>query len=107
MIFQHTIDAVMNGTKTQTCRKCVLCRYQVGKTYAAQPGRGKMAVCRIRVTSVEILRGKGVNWTLEGFRTWNEFDSVMVQMHGEDWLEQHFFVIGFEKVNDVAFGVKK
>lgn len=60
MIFQHTWEHVLNGTKTQTRRivkpnerqvatefavvtddRAV---YEVGKTYAVQPGRGKRAV---------------------------------------------------------------
>lgn len=67
MIFAHTLEKVLNGTKTQTRRLvkageqltadgvCIRTArgrrlYQVGKTYAVQPARGKRAVARIRVT---------------------------------------------------------
>jgi hypothetical protein len=43
------------GRKTQTRRPArvePVCRYQPGKTYAVQPGRGQFAVCRIHVTTV-------------------------------------------------------
>lgn len=53
MIFQHTIEQVLDGTKTQTRRiaKGLVsrCKYSVGKTYAVQPGRGKKGVARIRI----------------------------------------------------------
>jgi hypothetical protein len=72
MIFQHTVDAVLDGSKTQT-RRCVdndvwlsnfgcvyriynnmtlRPKWRVGKTYAVQPGRGKKAVGRIRITGI-------------------------------------------------------
>lgn len=74
MIFRHTVDAVLNGTKTQTRRLVkpppdgeVLVgwetsrppyvwngriKWMVGRTYAVQPGRGKEAVGRIRLTAI-------------------------------------------------------
>lgn len=70
MIFQHTVEAVLNGTKTQT-RRVVKenqdlwfddgnyvvyengrVKYRVGQTYAVQPGRCKKAVARIRITDI-------------------------------------------------------
>ena len=70
MIFQHTVEAVLNGTKTQT-RRVVKenqdlwfdegnyvvyengrAKYRVGNTYAVQPGRCKKAVARIRITDI-------------------------------------------------------
>lgn len=82
MIFQHTWQAVLDGTKTQarrlakpnefalqqelpfggykvidvhTGRLSVLKSrkvYEVGKTYAVQPGRGQKAIARIRITAI-------------------------------------------------------
>jgi hypothetical protein len=74
MIFQHTIEAVLNGTKTQTRRVVdpgdkawlqgethgdVVCVYRNGRLkwalggeYAVQPGRGKKGLGRIRITSI-------------------------------------------------------
>jgi hypothetical protein len=84
MIFQHTIDAVLNGTKTQTSRivkggdmesgyrsgstphcllKCNILSvhrnnrllYHLDNTYAVQPGRGKKAVARIRILQIRLM----------------------------------------------------
>lgn len=83
MIFQHTIDKVLSGEKTQTrrivkpgdVRVCVespfggwqpvkitgvgkynqpLIRWEVGKTYAVQGGRKHKASGRIRVTDLRL-----------------------------------------------------
>ncbi|MFA4974630.1 MAG: ASCH domain-containing protein [bacterium] len=51
MIFQHTWQQVLDGTKTQTRRLRAQPPY-VGRTYAVQPGRGKPAVGRIRITAI-------------------------------------------------------
>ena len=76
MIFQHTLERVLDGTKTQTSRiwkdsyeawyglyhttmQAVVSLdtertvYEVGKTYAVQPARGKHGVARIRITALE------------------------------------------------------
>ena len=55
MIFQHTIDQVLAGTKTQTRRVVDAgkpCKYDVGKTYSVQPGRGKKGVGRIHIVCI-------------------------------------------------------
>jgi hypothetical protein len=76
MIFQHTYKQVLDGTKTQTRRlvkpgeelinpgfgATVLQeadnmtgyrnKWTVGRTYAVQPGRGKEAIGRIRITAI-------------------------------------------------------
>jgi hypothetical protein len=53
MIFQYTLDQVLDGRKTQTRRLVTAgrpSRWRVGRTYAVQPGRTKKAVARIEVT---------------------------------------------------------
>lgn len=74
MIFQHTHELVLEGKKSQTRRLCKpnerllttsnnkwvdialdngdRVKWAVGKTYAVQPGRGKKAVGRIRLTGI-------------------------------------------------------
>lgn len=75
MQFAHTWQQILNGQKTQTRRivgshdmewgsigssrismvdggKHYRTKWQVGKTYAVQPGRGKAAVGRIRITAI-------------------------------------------------------
>lgn len=54
MIFKPQLASkVMSGEKTRTWRPGEVCRYQVGKDYAVQPGRGKSAIGRVRVVSIE------------------------------------------------------
>jgi hypothetical protein len=51
MIFgPELIGKVLSGKKTVTRRRSS--RYQVGKVYTVQPGRGKKHVAHIRITSV-------------------------------------------------------
>lgn len=70
MIFQHTWKLILDGKKTQTRRLVTpntgftahaegahvtytsAGRYEVGKTYAVQPGRGQKAVGRIRIARI-------------------------------------------------------
>jgi hypothetical protein len=53
MIFQHTWHQVLWGYKTRTTRVGLKRVPSVGQTIAVQPGRGKKAVCRVRVVLVE------------------------------------------------------
>lgn len=54
MIFKpEMVEKILSGEKTVTRRPLKqLDRYQPGRDYAVQPGRGKHAVARIRVTFV-------------------------------------------------------
>lgn len=61
MIFKlEMVEKILAGEKTVTrrpveyvtWRRDARCRYEVGKDYAVQPGGGKKAVARIRVTDV-------------------------------------------------------
>jgi hypothetical protein len=45
------IDQIIKGTKTQTRRPTD--RYEVGKTYAIQPGRGKKGIPQGRIEILE------------------------------------------------------
>ena len=58
MIFRpELVDLIVAGRKTETRRPVkpgVGCRYQPGRSYAVQPGRGKRAVCRIDVRSARL-----------------------------------------------------
>lgn len=60
MIFQPDFaQLVLAGKKTQTRRRVKpheSCRYAPGRTYAVQDGRGRPALGRIRVLSVEQVR---------------------------------------------------
>lgn len=109
MIFQHTIDKVLSGEKTQTRRivkpgednvrrysvysnqpaiETVVngdrVVYQIGKDYAVQPGRGKPAVARIRVTGLrreDVRTISDDDVKAEGFSSREEFLYAWVSMH--------------------------
>lgn len=84
MIFQHTWQTVLDGKKTQTRRivkpgeelvgfapgmprisysviKGNHVKWKIGRTYAVQPGRGKKAVGRIRITDIRQERLRNIS----------------------------------------------
>src|SRR5258708_15396845 len=99
MIFAHTLDKVLSGEKWQTrrpvkpgeklsCRKdlfgekiCVQAAtdrivYEVGKSYAVQPNRGKKAIARIVVTGIRLQQVRMIgecDALAEGFASRQEF----------------------------------
>ncbi len=119
MIFQHTLDAVLDGTKTQTSRVwkdnyvsvvegdnniTVISKssgrrlYYVGQEHAVQPKRGASGVGRIRITSlgkrnVSFFDAEDIR--REGFQNMAEFLSVWRGMHKSNYLA---LVIRFELV---------
>ncbi len=105
MIFHPDLAAkVLDGTKTQTRRRSYPyndgpCRYEVGRDYAVQPGRGKRAVGRILVTDV---RCEGIGFLTEddarreGFEDCATFYERWRQMYGA--VDGFVWVITFELV---------
>lgn len=106
MIFQHTINKVLRKEKTQTRRPVMIYHdfnvldslvwdtvthrtiYQIGKTYAAQPGRGKPAVARIRITGIKREDVRGISdedVRAEGFDSYAEFIITWCQMHDKSY----------------------
>ncbi len=106
MIFQYTIDKVLDGSKTQTRRIYKPNKhypsysdntywavygvqgappiYEVGHTYAVQPGRGKKSVARIRVTSIRLEDVRCISQAdveAEGFTSRGEFLETWSKMH--------------------------
>ena len=111
MIFQHTIENVLNGTKTQTSRIVKPGDYiqyadtgagetyhvyiegvyrnrrplwKVGNTYAVQPGRGQKAVARIRILQIskqDVRHITAEEARAEGFNSEVEFFEVWCKMH--------------------------
>lgn len=84
MIFSGELcGKVLDGSKTQTRRPVRRdelgekpCPYRVGQTYAVQPGRGKRAVGRILVLSVDRVAVCAISTpdaVAEGFRSGVEF----------------------------------
>lgn len=101
MIFQHTINKVLAGEKSQT-RRLVKpgetlagdgsevrhgfgrLKWAVGRTYAVQPGRGQSGIARIRLTAIRREDVRDIAFPdvrAEGFRNLNEFLETWVTMH--------------------------
>lgn len=123
MLFQHTLELVLSGRKTQT-RRIVTPKdsaergddgaitavkingrdkYRVGKTYAVQPARGKPAVARIRMLVIE--RRKASEATTadaraEGVATREAFFEMWCSVHGADKMDAEVWVLTFELVNE-------
>lgn len=89
MIFKpDLLTLVLAGKKTQTRRPVkdgVPCRYLPGRTYAAQPGRGKAGVARIRVLHVSLETVGMISFRdaqAEGFKSIYRFYERWEEMHG-------------------------
>lgn len=118
MIFQHTTPG-QNG-KCQTTRLADIndaltgmkgnhavrdianrTRWHVGRTYAIQPGRGKKAIGRIRVTSIEYVPNpffSDLDYARrEGFATVREWQDAWRKIHGKNYMKPAW-AIGFELV---------
>ncbi|MFN8450600.1 MAG: ASCH domain-containing protein [Anaerolineae bacterium] len=121
MLFQHTLDLVLSGAKTQTRR--VVARedtaehgddgaitavktsgrdkYRIGKTYAVQPARGKPAVARIRLLRIERKRASEMSASearAEGVASRAAFLDMWSSIHGADKLDADVWVLTFELV---------
>lgn len=122
MIFQHTIDKVLNQKKTSTTRpvnpgdvlklvdgiECVIAvdgriRWAVGRTYSVQPGRCERAVGRIRVIGLigipDPLFMANISREYlrdEGYQSYPDFSAIWRKMHGDKPTPS--WVIGFELV---------
>jgi hypothetical protein len=105
MIFQKTIDQVLKGTKSQTCRlqhngdtlivgirglgvydRKGRPRWVIGGTYAVQPKRCEPAKARIRITGIwpiyDVLGAADEAFAkLEGFESAEAFRESWTQMH--------------------------
>ena len=101
MIFQHTWEAVLSGTKTQTRRRA-RGSYEIGCTYAVQPGRGKSAVGRIEITRIREALCAGnisdADAAAEGFESVQAWRDVYQTMHGFTALNRPCWVLEFQLV---------
>lgn len=116
MIFQFTIDKVLSGEKTQTRRlvkpgqeffpadmgddAAVMHKgfsayrlvYEVGKTYAIQPGRGKAAVARLRITGIRRVDARDIDprdAQAEGFVSATHFMLLWTKMHDPEHYKRY------------------
>ena len=102
MIFkQELADLILSGDKTVTRRPVkfrhdgwdqprydcpIPCRYEVGKTYAIQPGRGERAIGRIRILDVRAERLSdidNVDAANEGFASLDRFAESRTSMRDD------------------------
>lgn len=106
MIFQHTWEKVLNGSKTKTTRRLyfsanepVPCRYKVGSTYAVQKKRMGAGIARIKILSVEVLpnlRNITEEYAREeGFSSLAEFDAAFLRLN-KSGLDEPVYSIAFE-----------
>ncbi len=89
--------AVLAGKKTQTRR--FKCRYEPGKSYALQPGRGKEAKHRITITEVRQERLGDITLRdarKEGFRTTQDFRDYWTKLYQRFNPDAEIYVISFE-----------
>lgn len=104
------VEKVLSGEKTQTRRirpfsHGLYCRYEVGKTYAVQPGRGKKSVGRILVTRVdcESRWGDGpiseADAKAEGGYTQQQYEDLWASMY-PGWDQR--WVIHFQPVREAS-----
>lgn len=101
MIFSvgNHIEQIVNGTKTQTRRDSG--KYEVGKTYAIQPGRTKPADPRGRILIIHKWNEKDADWQIhpldakaEGGYTPEEYEKLYRQLHPlweERWVYEFEF----------------
>ena len=116
MIFQYTWQLILDNKKTATRRLINLgeelldnprrlevngrTKWQVGRSYAIQPGRRKKSVGRIELTDIkkELLGQMTADDALaEGFASLDEFQQTWIQMHGHYDPDLPVWVITFLK----------
>jgi len=91
------IEMIRNGTKTQTRR--INGFYEVGKTYAVQPGRGKKAVSdiRIRITkrweSIRAYMISEDHAKAEGGYTPTEYEELFAKMYPNWWIRWAYVLV--------------
>jgi hypothetical protein len=121
MIFQHTLNQILCGDKTQTRRIthkneiAVRGRYNqiesvlhngrvkwcVGNTYAVQPGRGTEQIARIKlhkINSEYITRITTRDAIAEGFDSRREFLQAWETIHGHNSFDLRVWVLTFELI---------
>ncbi len=121
MIFQHTLEQVLSGRKSQTRRRAAVSdaavygddgqivavrhngrtKWAVGKTYAVQPGRNLPQVARIRVTGIrrqKVTDISAADAVAEGYDTREQFLAAWVYIHGAGAADADTWAIAFTLV---------
>jgi hypothetical protein len=121
MIFQYTLNDILQANKTQTRRiikenetairshhnqiQSVLIngrtKWYVGGTYAVQAGRGQAEVARIKIRQIRseyVRRISTIDALAEGFSNRQDFLKTWLEIHGADGLKARVWVLSFELV---------
>jgi len=126
MIFAHTLNQVLGGQKQQTRRLVkpeekfennryiiktnLRVLYEIGKTYAVQPNRGKKSVARILITGIRKEQVGSITHAdakAEGFISREDFLNTWRTIHGKDAnLSREVWVFEFELCGIVDEGMK-
>lgn len=104
MIFKHTLEQVLNGTKTQTRRPIKKKHgdtppWRPGRTYAVQPDYGKKAVARFEALSVKRERLGDItdaDAKAEGFSDREIFLQEWFGRYSKDTPNTEVWAIGFK-----------
>lgn len=81
-------------------------KWQVGKSYAVQPGRGKPAIGRIRITGIrrEDVRDISDEDThAEGFDSREAFWDTWVSMHDKSWHKEFCYAADYGRLRKYGF----
>lgn len=121
MIFQHTLENVLNGSKTQTRRVIKpqdnaltdaggriiaivnngRMKWAVGRTYAVQPSRTGRAVARIEITDLRREPADAISLEdarAEGYPNREAFLAGWAKIHGAHAAQQPVWVVQFRLV---------
>lgn len=102
MVFQHTLEQVLSGKKTQTRRRIKPDKkfiYRVGKVYAIQPKRGKPAVAKFEATAIRKQRlGEMTHEEAlaEGFKGIADYQKLWEKQYGSFNPDEEVWVIEFK-----------
>jgi len=128
MIFAHTFDKIVQGEKWQTrrlvkqdekfdkeCQRVMRMGkrivYEVGKSYAVQPNRGKKAIARILLTKIRCDPVEAISEAdavAEGFSSRKAFIQTWYSIHGKTAnLGQLVWVLEFERCAIAAQELKE
>lgn len=118
MIFKPNLaQKVLKGEKTQTrrivkpgefwdgktvCRPDGAIKWQVGQSYAIQPGRTKAAIGRFKLLDIRRERVQDISEgdaIAEGFSSISEFFGVFESINGKAALDKEVWVLVFEVIN--------
>ncbi len=98
---------IIRGEKTMTRRPIKPgekhCRYQEGRDYAVQPGRGKPETCRILILTIEDQALGDLTYRdarAEGFKTRQDFKTAWTEIHGRHDPQMRVWAIRFRLHTD-------